>query len=71
MQDTLNKTNNPYRRALREMKRTFIQVGLFSAAINILMLTGPLYMLQVYDRVLSSGSVATLDLVQSCGSALL
>ena len=61
MQDTLNKTNNPYRRALREMKRTFIQVGLFSAAINILMLTGPLYMLQVYDRVLSSGSVATLE----------
>ena len=61
MQNTLSKTNNPYRRALREMKRTFIQVGLFSAAINILMLTGPLYMLQVYDRVLSSGSVATLE----------
>ena len=61
MQNTLSKMNNPYRRALREMKQTFIQVGLFSAAINILMLTGPLYMLQVYDRVLSSGSVATLE----------
>jgi PrtD family type I secretion system ABC transporter len=35
-------------------------VGVFSAIINILMLTGPVYMLQVYDRVLSSGSVATL-----------
>jgi ATP-binding cassette, subfamily C, bacterial exporter for protease/lipase len=61
MQDTLNKMNNPYRKALRELRRTFIQVGLFSAAINILMLTGPIYMLQVYDRVLSSGSVATLQ----------
>ena len=61
MQDGLNKMNNPYRRALRDLRRTFIQVGLFSAAINILMLTGPIYMLQVYDRVLSSGSVATLQ----------
>lgn len=61
MQDALNKMNNPYRKALRELRRTFFQVGLFSAAINILMLTGPIYMLQVYDRVLSSGSVATLQ----------
>src|SRR5690606_3348418 len=61
MQDTLNRMNNPYRKALRELRRSFVQAGLFSAAINILMLTGPIYMLQVYDRVLSSGSVATLQ----------
>ncbi|MEJ2002824.1 MAG: type I secretion system permease/ATPase, partial [Maritimibacter sp.] len=36
-------------------------VGLFSAAVKVLMLTGPLFMLQVYDRVLSSRSVATLQ----------
>ena len=33
---------------------------LFSVFINLLMLTGPVYMLQVYDRVLASRSVETL-----------
>ena len=33
---------------------------IFSFVVNALMLTGPLYMLQVYDRVLGSGSEATL-----------
>ena len=47
--------------ATARIKRTFLLVGVFSAAVNILMLTGPMFMLQVYDRVLSSGSVATLQ----------
>ena len=33
---------------------------MFSAVVNILMLAGPLYMLQIYDRVLASRSVPTL-----------
>jgi ATP-binding cassette, subfamily C, bacterial exporter for protease/lipase len=32
----------------------------FSCAVNILMLTGPLFMLQIYDRVLASRSLPTL-----------
>lgn len=38
----------------------FLFVALFSAAVNFLMLTGPLFMMQVYDRVLASRSVETL-----------
>lgn len=40
--------------------RLFLAVGIFSAVVNLLMLTGPLFMLQVYDRVLASRSVETL-----------
>ncbi|NBX10039.1 MAG: type I secretion system permease/ATPase [Marivivens sp.] len=43
--------------------RAFAVVGLFSAVINVLMLTGPLFMLQVYDRVLTSRSTATLSVL--------
>ena len=48
------------RSALAESRRLFGSIGLFSAFVNLLMLTGPLFMLQVYDRVLTSRSEATL-----------
>ncbi len=38
----------------------FLAIGLFSFFVNLLVLTGPLFMLQIYDRVLSSRSEATL-----------
>ncbi|MDF1768139.1 ATP-binding cassette domain-containing protein [Maricaulis sp.] len=46
---------------VRQRLRPYI-AGLagFSLASNILLLVSPLYMLQVYDRVLSSGSIDTL-----------
>ena len=46
--------------ALYRSKRAFFGIGVFSFFINLLMLTGPLYMLQVYDRVLASRSMSTL-----------
>lgn len=45
---------------LHRFKSAFLGVGIFSALINILMLTGPLFMLQIYDRVLPSRSVPSL-----------
>lgn len=41
-------------------RRSFVHVALFSMVINVLFLVPTLYMLQVYDRVLGSGSVSTL-----------
>jgi ATP-binding cassette subfamily C protein EexD len=49
--------------ALKAVKQHFIYAGFFSAAVNILVLVPILYMLQVYDRVLSSGSYATLGML--------
>ena len=48
------------RTALSESRRLFLSVGFFSIFVNLLMLTGPVFMLQVYDRVLTSRSEATL-----------
>jgi len=46
--------------ARRNNRSLFWAVGIFSIFVNLLMLTGPIYMLQVYDRVLGSGSEETL-----------
>lgn len=48
-------------RRVRAQSRWLLRVAaLFSVFINLLMLTGPLFMLQVYDRVLASRSEETL-----------
>ena len=46
--------------ALQACRQAVGGIAVFSAIINILMLSGSLYMLQVYDRVLSSRSISTL-----------
>lgn len=48
------------RAALKKGRGLLVAAFVFSIFVNILMLTGPLYMLQVYDRVLASRSVETL-----------
>ena len=37
-----------------------IGIAVFSGVVNVLMLSGSLYMLQVYDRVIPSRNIATL-----------
>jgi PrtD family type I secretion system ABC transporter len=54
--------------ALGTCRNAFIGVGIMSCMINLLYLTGSIFMLEVYDRVLPSRSVPTLvGLVILCG----
>lgn len=46
--------------ARKQSRHLYWMVGVFSFFVNMLMLTGPLYMLNVYDRVLGSRSLETL-----------
>ena len=46
--------------ALHACRGAFIGVGLMSCVVNLLYLTGSIFMLEVYDRVLPSRSVPTL-----------
>ena len=48
------------RAALATCRSGFLALSVFSMFATLLMLTGPLFMLQVYDRVLTSGSESTL-----------
>ncbi|RCW27224.1 PrtD family type I secretion system ABC transporter [Ciceribacter lividus] len=61
MTATLQETRRPLVAAtLRQTRAAFAGIVALSAVTNILMLTGPLFMMQVYDRVLASRSVPTL-----------
>jgi PrtD family type I secretion system ABC transporter len=51
---------SPLERALRELRPGLAMLVLFSCGINLLILSSPLYMWQIYDRVLASGRVETL-----------
>ena len=48
-------------KVLDHCRDSFLSVGFFSLFINLLMLVPAFYKLQVYDRVISSGSTTTLD----------
>jgi ATP-binding cassette, subfamily C, bacterial PrsD len=53
-------SDDPVTRGLRESARRMVGIAVFSGVINLLMLSGSLYMLQVYDRVIPSRNIATL-----------
>lgn len=54
------KQPTPLEHALNEVRQGLLVVGAISLFLNLLALASPLYMLQVYDRVLASGRVETL-----------
>ncbi|WP_151636900.1 type I secretion system permease/ATPase [Noviherbaspirillum aerium] len=60
MKSKLQLPNNEIAQALVSFKGAFRTVGIFSAIINLIMLTPSIYMLQVYDRVLPSRNEITL-----------
>ena len=70
----MSMIGNTNKKAVSEVVRTcrsaFGAVFTVSAVLNILMLTGPLFMLQVYDRVLASNSVPTLVVLGGIALAL-
>lgn len=52
-------------------RRTFVIVALFSVFVNVLMLTMPIYLFQISDRVLTSRSLDTLLMLSGLALGLL
>ena len=57
---SVSETNDPVTFGLRASARRLAAVAVFSGVVNLLTLSGSLYMLQVYVSVLPSRNVATL-----------
>jgi PrtD family type I secretion system ABC transporter len=58
--DRLSSGPTDLERAIRACRSAFRTCALFSLIINVLMLALPIYMLQIYDRVLTTGRIETL-----------
>lgn len=54
------KFSSPVVDVVQGLRTALIGIGIISGIINLLMLTGSIFMMQVYDRVLASHSVPTL-----------
>lgn len=68
---SLSQTPTELREAFKACRGGFFWVAGFSLFINMLMFVGPLYMLQVYDRVLTSRSEVTLVMLTVLAIGLL
>lgn len=53
-------TDGVFKNCMRQVRRQVMPVMWFSLAVNLLMLISSIYMMQVFDRVLASGSLHTL-----------
>jgi PrtD family type I secretion system ABC transporter len=60
MQAAAKKSGQEIISVLKASRGVIISTWVFSCIVNVLMLTGSLFMLQVYDRVIPSGSIPTL-----------
>lgn len=60
---TQNTQPDPIREALTDLGSHFAAAGAFSSAINLLYLSSPLYLMQVYNRVLLNENITTLVLL--------
>jgi ATP-binding cassette subfamily C protein/ATP-binding cassette subfamily C protein EexD len=65
------KIENPFLAALKTYRQILTSTIVFSIAINALMFVSPLYMLQVYDRVLHSRNEMTLVMISIIALLLL
>src|SRR6056297_712513 len=62
---------NSLESAYKKYRAAFAATMIFSFCTNLLMFVGPLYMLQIYDRVLSSRNETTLLMLSGIAVALL
>lgn len=53
-------TDSALRKAMASCRHAFVATAIFSAIVNVLMITGSMFMMEVYDRVLPSRSLPTL-----------
>lgn len=68
----MNDEDSRLRSAIGACRKGLVAIGAFSLGVNLLMLTAPLFMLQLFDRVLTSRSTDTLVvLVLIAGVALI
>lgn len=63
VEDAVRESTAPFEQALQASRRALIWAAAFSMVLNILQLTVPLYMMQVLDRVASSGNFDSLYLL--------
>jgi PrtD family type I secretion system ABC transporter len=56
-------SDDPLRDIFRTCSDAFVTAGVFSFAVNALILTMPMYMFSLFDRVLNSGNLTTLAML--------
>ncbi len=61
--DASQTIDDPLQRIFSTCRDAFVTAGVFSFVVNMLVLTMPLYMFSLFDRVLGTGNMATLTLL--------